>query len=237
MRYDLSTPHGRLKWAREQHAEFGSLKVKQFTVDNKIAQSTYSLHENGRRGIDKPTAEKYGLLLGVEPMWLLSGDERLAPPGLPRNGDENLPAVRPEKPVVTPVRSADGAEKAATMPVYTATPLGDGFLSIQAAPIDWIALPPPLAATPGAYAFDVPDEAHDPALMDGDRILMRPGQQPRVGDDAIISMQDGRILLGRITIKTPAELVVRQYGADREISVPRLDISQVATVAVIYRAR
>lgn len=70
MRRMSERPCDRLKRARK---EAGYATATAFHTKHGIPQSTYSMHESGRRPLDVPTAEKYGRLLNVSPAWLLYG--------------------------------------------------------------------------------------------------------------------------------------------------------------------
>lgn len=67
---DLSTPHGRLKWAR---ARAGYASAAKFADAHGITEVTYRAHESGVNGIRAKVAQRYGPLLNISWSWLLSG--------------------------------------------------------------------------------------------------------------------------------------------------------------------
>ena len=70
----------RLRRAREAA---GYRTQKQFAETHGLKQPTYHMHETGKRGLKRETAEHYAELLGVTTAWLLLGDES----GLSRTPD------------------------------------------------------------------------------------------------------------------------------------------------------
>lgn len=67
---DLTTPHGRLRWAR---IRAGYKSAAKFAEAFGITEVTYRAHESGVNGIRAKVAQHYGPLLGISWSWLLSG--------------------------------------------------------------------------------------------------------------------------------------------------------------------
>jgi hypothetical protein len=84
---DLSTPHGRLKYAREKA---GYRYASDFVLSIDTAQSTYSLHEAGKRRLSAEKAKIYADGFGnCTAGWILFGG-----PGAPGDPSPESVAVR-----------------------------------------------------------------------------------------------------------------------------------------------
>lgn len=70
--YDLSTPGGRLRFARER---LGFLSVPAFCRYFRVNKNTYFSHESGHRALNAESAKRYAAIFSVTPQWLLYGSE------------------------------------------------------------------------------------------------------------------------------------------------------------------
>lgn len=67
----MKKPHERLRWARQRA---GHDSAESFAKANGLVLPTYRSHENGTRNFKRSTAQLYGELLRVSPIWLFTGE-------------------------------------------------------------------------------------------------------------------------------------------------------------------
>jgi len=65
----------RLRVARKSR---GYKSARTFAIEQQIPESTYSQHETGKRSLSPETTLRYCACLGIEPGWLLTGQEASA---------------------------------------------------------------------------------------------------------------------------------------------------------------
>lgn len=93
----LEKPKDRLRQARE-NAGYGSPTEAAREHSREMNQNTLISHENGNRDISRKAAIKYGRVFGVDPGWILYGDQ---------SSPEKMPT---EIPVLTMVSASNLAE-------------------------------------------------------------------------------------------------------------------------------
>lgn len=76
----MKKPNERLKEAREKDGRYKSPSEVGDNVRD-INKNTYISHENGNRDISKDAAERYAVLYGVTPGWILFNDPMVVPDG------------------------------------------------------------------------------------------------------------------------------------------------------------
>lgn len=91
-------------------------------------------------------------------------------------------------------------------------------------------------------ALDVADALMEPAYLDGDRLYLIKGRQPKVYDDALFVMAGdaGEAYLGRVTSKSPDGWTIRSFGRDTasevaEWFVPRANVQEMAMLVGMSR--
>lgn len=82
-----------------------------------------------------------------------------------------------------------------------------------------------------------------PTLRDGDRLLVRHGATPKVGDLAVVRLPDGVVAIKRVTRREPAGWWVERDNPEEGVdswsvgAIPDADLVAVAIVRIWPRPR
>jgi hypothetical protein len=87
-------------------------------------------------------------------------------------------------------------------------------------PGESIARPASLASSRQAYAFAYPGTAMRPRFRTGRVLVVSPEAAIVIGDDVLLTLADGRALIGEIIRRDASRTVLRQHAGPRDVEVP-----------------
>lgn len=147
------------------------------------------------------------------------------------SGGLSLPA--PLVPI-TPVRSAG------RFPIYGAAQGGDGNLVMSFDPVDYVAVPGPLANVKNAYGMYVVGDSMSPAFEPGDVALVHPHQPARGNDDVVLYRAmhgQTHLIIKRLLRSTAENWTLRQFNPAMDFDVARSDWSGCHLIVGKYSRR
>ena len=202
------TPADRLRLAR---IAAGYRTQQEFSDKNSLSQSTYNLHETGKRGLRQEVAEDYARLLGnCSAAWLLFGTgdrpNGLNPKDERTTGNQSF--LNHDDPTLLEEANAEqiesnviSAPNAALPPPATSMPkdvpvLGtaecgpDGVFEMNGGEaIDYVRRPPGLMGNRKAFAVFSQGTSMEPMFFAGDPIYIDPNRPPVVGRAVLIEFK------------------------------------------------
>jgi len=128
--------------------------------------NTYKSHENGKRGIKRAMAERYGRAYGVSPAWLLTGEN--PPDFVDSNQELKIPPVPTRKiPKISYIAAGSFTE--------ISDPYAEGFGE------EWVSVDDSDIG-PRAFALEVEGESMLPDFKPGEVIIIDPDAPIKPGD-------------------------------------------------------
>ena len=156
-------PADRLQRAR-QHAGYATTRAAAAAFG--WNPNTYKSHENGKRGIRRDMAERYGRAFGVSPAWILTGEN--PPDFAEQNFKLNIPRVPTRKiPKISYVAAGSFTE--------ISDPYAEGFGE------EWVSVDDSDIG-PRAFALEVEGESMLPEFKPGEVIIIDPDASIKPGD-------------------------------------------------------
>lgn len=148
---------------------------------------------------------------------------------LPLNGGVGATGARLQR-VTVPERGAP------TMPIRgTSHAAGgqDGYIQLNADPIEWVARPRGLEGVKEAYGTYIIGESMEPKFEHGQLVYVHPGRPYRKGHFVVVEFHDGRGLVKQFLRQDNHQLVLRQFNPRRDLRYP---LAEVKHVHKIYSA-
>jgi len=232
----MTTAAKRLRRAR-QHAGYESAAA--FARAAAVPEVTYRAHEigppaKGGRGLSESTARAYGAALGVDWVWLLTGQG-----DPPAAGPAGPSAPGPHHPVAAAGRRIDipaPASMSRDVPLRGIAVAGDdGAFEFNGEIVDYVRRPPGIAAAKNAFAIYVDGDSMVPRFDAGELVFVHPDKPPVNGCDVLIELhghdgQPGPCFIKRLVKRTPTRIVLEQFNPPRDdIEFPHDE------VRVVYR--
>jgi phage repressor protein C with HTH and peptisase S24 domain len=90
--------------------------------------------------------------------------------------------------------------------------------------------PSALAADRDAYAVTIVGEAMWPRFRAGRRLLVSPAALAAVGDDVLVQLADGGVLIKELVDQSPGEIELRQFNPDVTFRLKASDIEAIEKV-------
>jgi len=155
-----------------------------------------------------------------------------------RIGHSTLPATADGVNLAESGRSWRGAP-IAPMPLLAITPAGQwgkagsgiALHSIdRTSVVGRVERPLALAADPDAYAVTMIGEAMWPRFRAGRRLLVSPAFPARVGDDVLVELAEGKVLIKELASKPSALIELRQFNPDVTFAVAASEVAGVQKV-------
>ena len=91
-------------------------------------------------------------------------------------------------------------------------------------PVGKVDRPPALAADPEAYGVTMAGEAMWPRFRAGRRLLVSPAAAVAVGDDALVELVRGTVLIGELADRSPRGAQLRQFNPDVTFAIDAKEI-------------
>jgi phage repressor protein C with HTH and peptisase S24 domain len=214
--------------------------AKEFADKNDIPQSTYALHEGGKRSLNRDnTLNKYAELLGVRPAWLQFGEEPMKPTTTIAN--QNTRPSKVETAVATQnelgLRSDLGTAHFTgprDLPILGYVKAGGlGFFITNGERQGVTVRPEPLLDVKDAYATYVHDESMVPKLDPGNLLFVHPTRPYKPGDLVVIQKHDGQAFIKQHVRRTEKALICKQYNPAGEVKYDPKEIKSVHLVVQV----
>jgi lambda repressor-like predicted transcriptional regulator len=87
-----------------------------------------------------------------------------------------------------------------------------------------------------AFALRIDDSSMSPAFERGWLAYVDPAGRAKAGDNVVVELADGRVLVRRLVRKTRTRVVLRQYSPKKDVEVKAADLDALYAIAgVRYR--
>ena len=94
-------------------------------------------------------------------------------------------------------------------------------------PIDRLDRPPALAADQGAYAVAILGQSMWPRFRAGRRLLVSPATTATAGDDVLVELAGGQVLIKELVLRSGSTIGLRQFSPDLTFAVEGAEIASI----------
>jgi len=235
---------------RQRMDDLGLTDMKRLSLDSGLG-ATYvrDLLEGRVRTPRFDSLKKLATTLQTTPEWLVadqdSADAALGPVARDRAGTGRTDRTATgSAPMLRPNVDASRVETenlvgAKDLPIFASAQGGSAGMLVNFEPIDWVKRPAPLERVSGGFGIYVVGDSMEPAIRQGDMLLIHPHKPPGFGDDVLIVFKNGtgetEAMVKRLVSQSSQGVRVRQFNPDVEFSIPRRMIEPPKKVVGLYR--
>ena len=213
----------RLRWARQAA---GHANAATFARAAEVSEVTYRAYENGTRNLPENAARELAQKLGVNWVWLFTGEGE---PRFQRKGRAGEPGAispflsGPYAPTEVDLSAGVAVRGVAALkrdvPVRgTVVGGADGDFTFNGDVVDLVRRPPGLAGASAVFAVYVHGDSMSPRFESGDLVFVNPSRPPTPGCDVIVEMATndgdgaGPCYIKRLLRRTADKVVLRQFN-------------------------
>ena len=215
-------------------------ELARLTRQNEV---TVRSHVNGTRDVSKKAAEAYSRALKIDPAWLIYGQGSMGRDAEDENSGADRAAGFDDAEVPANARlfsseAPDFQVFAKDIPVLGSAECGqDGCFTLNTGePIDFVRRPPGQISRRGIYCIYAEGSSMEPVYEAGDLIYVDPHRPPWLGRDVVIQLrrpsEEGEIryFLKRLVKRAGAQLRVKQFNPEKEITLEERDVAAIHLV-------